>query len=274
MPEPSQVKILDKTLRILALFTAATPVWGVTDLAQQIGMPKSTVYRVLRVLLQHELLAQDPETRRFRLGLGALELGHRAYQGLELRRAALPVLNRMASLAGETVLLQVLNQERDRVVCIERVQRQSGLRIILEVGSTAPLHAGASSKALLAFLPEEEIETAIERGLTALTSHTITDPASLRRELEDVRRQGYAVSYGETDEGAAGVSFPIRDLWSRVVASMTIAGPITRMNQSTIMRYVEMARDGADQLCRELGYRKQFPAEPRRTASHLAATRG
>src|SRR5262249_21432647 len=146
------IKILDKTLLLLGLFNAGTPEWGVTELAAHAGLPKSTVYRVLRVLLQHEFLAQDPHTRRFRLGLGALALGRRAYEGSELRRVALPVLNRVAALSGETVVLEVLNREHDRVVCVERAQRQSGLRLILEVGSTAPLHAGSSSKVLLAYL--------------------------------------------------------------------------------------------------------------------------
>ncbi len=254
MEQNTPVKILDKALRILALFGPETPEWGVTELALQVGMPKSTVYRVLRVLLQHEFLAQDTVTRRFRLGVGAMELGRRAYEGFELRRVALPVLNQIAALSGETVTLQVLNQEHTQVVCVERAQRQSGLRLILEIGSTAPLHAGSSSKVLLAYLPEEEIEAVIARGLPALTPHTITDPDRLRQDLAEIRRLGYAVSFEETDDGAAGVSAPIRDRSGRVVAGLTIAGPVTRLNQATITRYVDLAREGASQIAQELGY--------------------
>lgn len=249
----SSVKILDKTFRILALFSASTPEWGVTDLAAEAGMPKSTVYRVLRVLLRHEILAQDPLTKRFRLGLGALELGRRAYEGMELRRMALPVLQRIAALSDETAVLQVLNRERDRVVCVERAQRQTGLRLILEVGSTAPLHAGASSKVLLAFLSDDEIEAVIARGLPPLTAHTITDADRLRRDLAEIRERGYAVSYEETDDGAAGVAVPIWDRDGRVVAGLTIAGPLSRLNQATIARYLDLARDGAAQIAKELG---------------------
>ena len=249
----SPVKILDKTLRILALFNGETPEWGVTELAAHAGMPKSTVFRVLRVLLQHELLAQDPLTKRFRLGLGALELGRRAYEGLELRQVALPILNRIAALSGETVLLEVLNQEHDRVVCVERAQRQTGLRLMLEVGSTVPLHAGASSKVLLAYLPDEEIEAVIARGLPPLTAHTITDPARLRRDLAEIRARGFAVSFEETDDGAAGVAVPIWDRSGRVVAGLTIAGPVTRLNQATVSRFLDIGRDGARQIAQELG---------------------
>lgn len=250
----SPVKILDKTLRILALFSGETPEWGVTELAARADMPKSTVYRVLRVLLAHEFLAQDPITKRFRLGLGALELGRRAYEGIELRAVALPVLNRIAALSGETVVLEVLNREHDRVVCVERAQRQSGLRLILEVGSTAPLHAGSSSKVLLAYLPQEEIEAVIARGLPALTAHTITDPAKLRRDLAQIRERDYAVSFEETDDGAAGVSVPIWDRTGRVLAGLTIAGPVTRLNQATLPRFLDLARDGAREIAMELGF--------------------
>jgi DNA-binding IclR family transcriptional regulator len=225
----------------------------VTDLAAEAGMPKSTVYRVLRVLLRHEILTQDLLTKRFRLGLGALELGRRAYEGMELRQVALPVLQRIAALSDETVVLQVLNREHDRVVCVERAQRQTGLRLILDVGSTAPLHAGASSKVLLAFLPDEEIEAVIARGLPPLTAHTVTDPDRLRIDLAEIRQRGYAVSYEETDEGAAGVAVPIWDRTGHVVAGLTIAGPLSRLNQATVSRYLDLARDGARQIARDLG---------------------
>jgi DNA-binding IclR family transcriptional regulator len=255
----SPVKILDKTLRVLALFNAETPEWGVTELALQAGMPKSTVYRVLRVLLQHEFLAQDPVTRRFRLGLGALELGRRAYEGHELRGVALPILQRIAALSGETVLLEVLNQEHDRVVCVERAQRQSGLRLILEVGSTVPLHAGASSKVLLAYLPDEEIDAVIARGLPPLTAHTITDGDELRASLAEIRRHGYAVSFEETDDGAAGLAVPVWDRSGTVIAGLTIAGPVTRVNQGSIPRLLEIARDGARQIAHDLGFQSHGP---------------
>lgn len=259
--QPSPVKILDKTLTLLALFGDESPEWGVSELAAYAGMPKSTVYRVLRVLLQHEFLAQDPLTKRFRLGLGALALGRRAYEGLELRQVGLPVLNSIAALSGETVVLQVLNRERDRVVCVERAQRQSGLRLILEVGSTAPLHAGSSSKVLLAYLPDEEIEQVIARGLPPLTAHTITDPERLRADLVTIRQRGYALSFEETDIGAAGVAVPVWDRTGLVVAGLTIAGPLARFSEAVVGRYVEIARDGARQIAREMGLQSLTPGD-------------
>ena len=111
MSSEPQVKILDKALRTLMLFTPERPAWGVTEAASEVGMPKSTVHRILRVLQQHAFLSQDAESRRYRLGVAALELGQRAHDGLQLRSIARPIMERVATASGATVLLQVVSSE-------------------------------------------------------------------------------------------------------------------------------------------------------------------
>ena len=232
-------------------------------------MPKSTVYRILRILQGHSYLHQDPESKKFRLGLAALQLGRNALGSIELRQAAARILEDLSERSGETVLLQVLTDERDQVVCIERAQQRSGLRILLEVGATAPLHAGSSSKVLLACMSDREIAAVLAHDLPALTTHTITDPAVLRAELERIRSDGYAVSLEETDIGAAGVSVPIRDHAGRVIAGLTIAGPTARLRPETIDGYIELARAAARQIGAQLGHHDPVaPAGP--AASGLA----
>jgi IclR family KDG regulon transcriptional repressor len=255
MSEQPAVRIVDKTLRILLLFGEQQAEWGLGALAREVDIPKTTVYRILRVLQMHGFLVQDPDTRRFRLGLAALELGRRAYEGLELTQVARPIMTQIASRCDETVLLQVIDADRRRVVCIERVHQRSGLQLILEVGAMAPLHAGCSSKVLLAFLPEETIESVIAQGLPAVTPRTITDADTLRRELAEIRSRGYAVSFEETDIGVAGISVPVRDITNRVVASLSISGPLARINEGNIDKHVEAALDGAQQISALLGYR-------------------
>jgi len=118
MAEQPSIKILDKALRILQMFSRDQPEWGVAALAREADMPKTTVYRILRMFQQHGFLVQDPVSRRFRLGLGILALGRQAYEGIELRRVAQPIMEQIAALSGETVFLQVLDSDRQRVVCI------------------------------------------------------------------------------------------------------------------------------------------------------------
>jgi IclR family KDG regulon transcriptional repressor len=254
MTEQPQVKILDKALRVLMLFTQEHPEWGVTTVSREVDMSKSTVHRILRVLEQHGFLTQDVETRRFRLGLAGIELGRRAQAGLELRKIALPIMEQISAQSDETVLLQVVSAEGDRVVCIERVQQRRGLRLILEVGSTAPLYAGCSSKILLAYLGDAAIEEVLRGDLRPVTTHTITDPAQLRAQLAEARRNGFAVSFEETDEGVAGVSVPIRDARDEVIAGLTISGPLTRVNASSIANYTAIALEGARRIAAELGH--------------------
>jgi DNA-binding IclR family transcriptional regulator len=255
MADQPQVKILDKALRVLMLFTQEQPEWGVTTISRQVDMSKSTVHRILRVLEQHGFLTQDADTRRFRLGLAGIELGRRAQAGLELRRIALPVMEQISAQSDETVLLQVVSAEGDRVVCIERVQQRRGLRLILDVGSTAPLHAGCSSKVLLAYMDPRAIDEVLRGELRPVTAHTITDPEQIRAQLAEVRRNGFAVSFEETDEGVAGVSVPIRDARDQVIAGLTISGPLTRVNASSIPHYTALAREGARRISADLGHR-------------------
>jgi DNA-binding IclR family transcriptional regulator len=260
--EQPQVKILDKAVRVLMLFTPEQPEWGVTAIAREVDMSKSTVHRILRVFEQHGFLTQNAETRRFRLGLAGIELGRRAQVGLELRRIALPIMEQLSAVSGETVLLQVVSPEGDRVVCIERVQQRRGLRLILDVGSTAPLYAGCSSKVLLAYLSEEAVDHVLSGDLQPMTAHTIVDPVKIRAQLEEIRRKGFAISYEETDEGVAGVSVPVRDSRDRVIAGLSVSGPMTRVNESTIGHYTELAREGARRIAEELGHQPSRVAPP------------
>src|SRR6185295_1934987 len=245
----------DKALRVLMLFSPEQPEWGVSAVSRDVGMSKSTVHRILRVLEQHAFVTQNAETKRFRLGLAGIELGRRAQLGLELRRIALPIMEQLSSVSGETVLLQVVSPEGDRVVCIERVQQGRGLRLILDVGSTAPLYAGCSSKVLLAYQDEKAVDRVLGGDLRPVTTHTITDPAQIRAQLAEIRRNGFAVSFEETDEGVAGVSVPIRDARNQVIAGLSISGPLTRVNASTMSRYTAIAVEGVRRIAAELGHR-------------------
>lgn len=244
------------------LFDPQRPEWGVTEVSREVGMPKSTVHRILRVLEQHGFLAQEPDKRRFHLGPTVLELGRRAHEGLELRQIALPIMQEVATRSGETVLLQVVSPQGDRVVCIERVQHRHGLRLILEVGATAPLYAGCSSKVLLAFMNDAAIDAALSGDLASLAPNTPTKPQEVRSQLAEIRRLGYAISFEETDAGVAGVSAAIRDHLDRVVAGLSISGPLTRVNQETMSTYVGIALDGARRISAELGHKPAQESPP------------
>lgn len=251
------VKVLEKALTLLGQFSGERPEWGLTELVRDVGMAKTTTYRILRVLTRYGYLSQDGRTARFRLGPALRELGRRAEDAGELRRVALPILARVAQESGETALLMVPNPALDRAICVEQIGSRRGLRVLREVGTELPLHAGASAKVLLAYLEPEVIRRVVDGGLARLARHTITGPRALLRDLTQIRAAGYAYSAEETNEGAAGVAVAVLDDQGRVHASVGIAGPLLRFPKGRVSRFVALAREAAAELARQAGLGRQ-----------------
>lgn len=246
MIEPSSVKTIDRLVEILDCFSSQQPDWSLTELSARLRVPKSSLHRFLVALETHSILRRDPRDRRWRLGYRPLIWGRLAAAHSGLRLIARPVMEELAAETGETVLLTLYDDFA--VICVEKVDSAHEVRLAIEVGSRRPPHAGASSKVLMAYLPEAEIETIIARGLPKLCTRTITDPDELRAELDRIRTQGYAISQEETDIGAWGVATPIQDLNGEVIAAIGIAGPLFRLTDERVEDYVERCRQAARRI--------------------------
>ncbi len=230
------------------------PEWGLLELSEAAGLPVSTLHRIITVLRRHGLVTQDPQSKRYRLGYGAIDLGRRAAAVLSIRQVANPIMRRLAEQTGETVVLTVVNDTRDRAVCIERVESRHDLRLHLEVGEQSYLHAGASSKVLLAYLPPSDVVDLVRRvGLPILAHNTIRDLSALQEEMEKIRKQGYAYSREETDSGAWGVAVPILDPEQRAVAGLGIAAPTSRHTDDTQRRFISLTLDAGREIAHAMG---------------------
>jgi IclR family transcriptional regulator, acetate operon repressor len=238
----STLQVLERTLAILALFTRERHEWTTTEASRESGLPIPTVHRIMATLCQHGFLVRDPVTKRFRLGWAAVDLGERALAAVDLRRLAMPALARLATATGETALLSIVNDRRDCAVCLERVESAMALRLSIEPGREVPLHAGASQKVILAFLPEEEREAVLARPLEKLCRATITDAAFLRDHLDGVRSRGWAISFEENNLGVWGVALPILNPEGRSVASIGLAGPTARFHRHELATSVRELR--------------------------------
>jgi IclR family KDG regulon transcriptional repressor len=204
----------------------------------------STAHRLVNGLKKHSLLAQDPETKKYRLGLAAVGLGYRALATFDIEPTLRPLMHKLREETGETILLTTPNDTRDRSVCIARVDGQYDLRIHLPLGRQVPLHAGASAEALLAYFPADEVDELIRRvGLPKVASRTITDPEALRERLALIRSQGYAVTKEETNDGSWGVAAPIMDSREQPVAALGVSAPLSRYSPAIERRYVELLLD-------------------------------
>jgi DNA-binding IclR family transcriptional regulator len=153
---------------------------------------------------------------------------------------------------GETAILTIYDNQE--VICVEKVETSQPVRLTLDVGRARAPHAGASSKVLMAYLPDEEIEAIIQnKGLPQLCTNTITDRDELLAELAAIRCRGYAMSREETDIGAWGVATPILDWRGNISAAIGIAGPSSRFSDDLVDDYVERCRQAAESISLSIG---------------------
>jgi len=222
----SGLSTLEKGIRILTLFSPEAPALSAGEIAERLDLPASTAYRYLAVLRKHHLIVQE-RSGIYRLGTKILELAGCVVRP-SLRDIALPIMRTLSRQEGETVILSSLRDHDG--VCLERIEGHHALRVSHQRGAVFPLHAGASGKALMAFLDPDRQNTIIERfGLARFTTHTITTPKKLHQELDRIRDLGYAESDGEVDEGTYGIGAPILSSDGQVVASLCVSAPTHRL---------------------------------------------
>lgn len=251
-PARPSLQVLERAFAILEAFNEFRPEWTTSDLARFLELPIPTVHRLLGALARLGYVTRDAQTRRFRLGGAAMQLGERARAVSDLRAVALLPLRRLSEAADETAVLTVLSPERDRSVCLERVETSQPLRLSVQPGSQLPLHAGASQKALLAFMPEREVDRLLDQPLERLCTATITEPGQLRRDLAVIRERGWASSYEETNLGVWGIAVPVISE-NDVVCAVGIAGPSARLSDEGFRRDVPSVQRAALAVARSLG---------------------
>ena len=261
---------------VLLMFTRGPAVIGVSEIARDLGLSKAVVHRILQSLAARSLVLLDVGTRAYRLGPGAIALGARAMRDFDLRQAARPTLRRLRDLTGETTTLSARIQ--DFRIYLDQDESPQEIKMTVGLGRPYPLHAGASSRAILAFLPEETIQRIIAGGLGALTPETVRDPRELRRRLAATRYSGVAVSRGERQPAAGSVAAPVFGLDGEVVGSISVCGPVDRFRDATVVGYLPHVRSAAEEISRALGWDGPPPSpghqpnrRPRRSASGLTS---
>jgi IclR family acetate operon transcriptional repressor len=253
-------QLLERAIRVLSLFSPDKPEWATTEIGRASGLAVPTVHRILTALHRHEFVVRDETTKRFRLGPAILALGQAASASTDLHSASLPALEELAAQTGETALLTVLSEHRDRAVCLERVESSQPLRLSVQRGRDLPLHAGASQKALLAFMPDAEAEAILAGPLEKLCDATIDDPQRLREELRAVRERGWATSFEETNVGVWGLAMTLLDKRGRAVAAIGVAGPRERL-PSEIDPWLEILEDAIARIAAAQALRPSYPPD-------------
>jgi DNA-binding IclR family transcriptional regulator len=252
--EPKRVQSVERTLDIIECMAEYGSPLSLSELAQRVNLKPSTVHRLLDTLIYRGFVNQD-ENSRYKLSLKLYYIGSAA--NMDLKRVASPFMHELLDLCNETVNLAVL--DRGEVVYIDQLESNNIVivKMFARVGNRGPAYCTGSGKVLLAGLTNEELMSYLSRTeMLPFTSETITEPAKLAKEIERVRRQGYALDLGERDEGVRCIAAPIKDGANRVVAALSVSGPCTRMTAAYIDELIPLVKGLAKRISGELGYRK------------------
>jgi DNA-binding IclR family transcriptional regulator len=240
--------------RLLKEFGGPDRELGVTELSRRLGIGKSTAHRLLNTLAEERLLEQDPDTGLYRLALTMHELGANVQASTDLHTAASPVLDQLRNMTKETIQVAVLDGRH--VVYIERRESPQTIRLFGRVGHRNHAYCTSTGKVLLAYLSPHDLDVILTGWkLEKHTPYTIADQATLRAHLVQVRTQGWAENVNEFEVGVASIAAPIRDHRGTVVAAVSVAGPVQRLDGANLRRFTRHAMEAGDAISRRLGWR-------------------
>lgn len=233
MSDGKTITSVQRANGVLLLFSrAGRPTLGVTEIATALDLSKAVVHRILATLREDGFVDVDDESRRYSLGPAALALGLAYLDNLDIVSLCRPALERLSAETNETATLSL--RHGDTRTYIDQVTPPREVKMTVAPGQPFPLHAGSSSKAFLAFLPEDEQQRYLDtHELAALTDTTLTSRDALAKDLATIRKRGYARSLGERQAGAGSVAAPVFDHQGRPAAVVSVCGPIERFRHES-----------------------------------------
>jgi DNA-binding IclR family transcriptional regulator len=250
---PSPVQSVDRAIAILYLLAErGGDGVGVTEVAAELGVHKSTAFRLMMALENGDLVEQLEERGKYYLGRGIVRLAGATTAQLELPRESRPVCRQLAADLGETVNLAIA--DTGAATNILQEYGSSAITGRNWIGRRTPLHATASGKVLLTWSDEATVKQVLGRDLPEFTPHTISDAPTLEAELRRVRNQGWASTSEELEVGLNAIAAPVRDSTGDVVAAVGVSGPSYRLTVGSFPEVAARLLDGAHEISVRLGY--------------------
>ncbi|WP_255314364.1 IclR family transcriptional regulator [Bacillus sp. FJAT-26390] len=237
---------LGRAIDILFVLAESGATLTVSEIAEKVGIPDSTAYRFIQTLIKNGFVERKGRGQ-IGLGLRIFDLARSLSQQIEkeLLTIARPVMEELTALTNETTVLFV--RSGSKAICIENVTSKRLIRLSIENGRVLPLNSGASGKTLLAYENDKVIEE-----MCKLFAEDASKP-SLLQELQGIRKAGYSFTLGEVDTDAFAIAAPIFDPQQRIVASLSAAGPIHRLNEKEIPIVIQYVKAAASQISCKLG---------------------
>lgn len=253
MSEDNSMQTINRAIQVLKSFSSEVKELSLAQLHHNLGISKSSLQRILNTLVIHGLLEKDNKRKTYKLGMELFYLGNLVEEHSHLISAAKPYLKAVRDKLGESVYLNVIDQNVRKCIAIET----SGqiLMTISHIGHTSPLYSGASAKVLLAYQNDTWIkEYLLSNELESITDKTIIDPSKLMEDLKDIREKGYCISNGERVPGVCAVSAPVFNRQNEIVACISISAPLVRVNKATTKRFIDSITDVADRVSKDLRF--------------------
>jgi IclR family transcriptional regulator, KDG regulon repressor len=253
-PKARRVRLssVANSIRLTKAFSEDEYEMGISALAMRLGLAKSTVHRLATTLVEYDILEQNRETGKYRLGLALFELGTMVRRKMDTNSGAQVQIHALADETGETVQLAILDHLS--VLYIRIRESRQAVRMSSGLGSRAPAHCTGVGKALIAFQAPDVVQQIVENGLQRYTENTIIDPEKLRAELATIRQKGYAIDDEEIEVGLRCIAAPIRDHSGQVTAAISVAAPVQRMTKKNIQATIPSVVAAAEAISRRLGY--------------------
>lgn len=252
----SSVQAVDRALQIIDLLKEDVDGLSVTELANRMNLAKSTIHRLLTSLKNKGYVQQDVISEKYQLGVKFIEIGSAVSRSLEVNQIAPPFMKQLVEETGETAHLVVLHA--GEIVYIEKTESPNNLRMYSMVGKRAPAHCTGAGKAILAYLPDKQVDLIItDKGLKKFTPTTIVTKEQLIKQLQETRKRGYSIDNEEHESGIRCVAAAIFNHQAKVVASLSVAGPTIRMDQQKMDFCAERVKFYANVISEKFGYRPQ-----------------
>ncbi|MDA2932301.1 IclR family transcriptional regulator [Nitrospinae bacterium AH-259-F20] len=251
---PSVIKAVDHAFDVLEALGGDREELGVTELSKELGLSKNNVFRLLATFQERDYVEQNPKTEHYRLGLKVFEMAQVYLHKSGLIRHAQPVLNEMVAACDESAYISILRD--DEIVYLDLMESRHTIKLIPRVGRRLPSHCTAAGKIQLAYQSEDDLERLFkDRPIVRYTDNTVADFDALLKELARCAEQGYAVDNKEYEDEVRCVAAPVRDYTRRVVAGISIAGPVFRMTDEVVEEnLVPLVVEGARTVSAKLGY--------------------
>lgn len=253
-PKPRRMRLssVANAIRLTKAFSEQEFEMGISALATRLGLAKSTVHRLASTLVEYDILEQNRETGKYRLGLALFELGTLVRRKMDTASESRAQMYQLVQSTGETVQLAVLDHQS--VLYIRILESRQAVRMSSIAGSRAPAHCTSVGKVLMAHQPADVVKQIIDNGLPRFTQNTITSPEALLEELAAVRQKGFAIDDEEIEVGLRCIAAPVRNHTGNVIAAISVAAPVQRMSKKNLQTTVPTVTAAAESISRRLGF--------------------